>query len=189
MTPLLPTKFRVNVPFGTGERLENRISRLWQSWVSELIFFLSILDLQVTSILPIKFWVHLTFGLEEIQNRFSRWRPWQPYWISDRNYFSYFDHSDTSYRFGSMGLSVQTFKIDFQNDGHKGYLGFLIGTKLFLIYKTPRYLPETPIPIAILNFGSQQFKYFSFTGHPDSFYQVSSPLAFRCRRISSKEMF
>ena len=48
--------------------------------------------LQVTLILPTKFWANWTFGSgEEAQSSFSRWRLWRPYWISDRNTFSSFD--------------------------------------------------------------------------------------------------
>ena len=52
---------------------------------------LAIFDLQVTLIVPSKFGVNWLFGSgEEAKNRFSRWRPWRPPWISDRNDFSYF---------------------------------------------------------------------------------------------------
>ena len=41
--------------------------------------------------LPSKFGVNWPFGSgEEAKNRFSRWLPWQPSWISDQNDFSYF---------------------------------------------------------------------------------------------------
>ena len=52
---------------------------------------LATFDLQVTLMLPSKFGVNWPFGSgEEAKNRFSRWRPWQPSWISDRHDFSYF---------------------------------------------------------------------------------------------------
>ena len=52
---------------------------------------LVIFDLQVTPMLPTKFGVNWPFGSgEEAKNRFSRWPPWRPSWISDRHYFSYF---------------------------------------------------------------------------------------------------
>ena len=51
---------------------------------------LAIFDLQVTPMLPTKFQVTWPFSSgEEVKNRFSRWPPWQPPWISDRNDFSY----------------------------------------------------------------------------------------------------
>ena len=136
---MLPTKFRVNWPFGSGEEAKNRFSR-WRSWRPSWIsdrhdfsFFLiyksprcflaslvsiglsvqeksgkidfqdgghlgfpigtilAIFYLQVTPMLPSKFGVNWPFGSgEEAKNRFSRWRPWRPSWISDRHDFSYF---------------------------------------------------------------------------------------------------
>ena len=65
---------------------------------------LDIFDLQVTLILPIKFWVNWPYCSEEIQNRFSSWLLWWPYWISNLNKFSYFwstSHPDTSYHVSS----------------------------------------------------------------------------------------
>ena len=52
---------------------------------------LAIFDLQVTLMLPSKFGDNWPFGSgEEAKNRFSRWLPWRPSWISDRHDFSYF---------------------------------------------------------------------------------------------------
>ena len=52
---------------------------------------LAIFDLQVTPVLPSKFGVNWPFGSgEEAKNRFSKWLPWQPSWISDWHDFSYF---------------------------------------------------------------------------------------------------
>ena len=52
---------------------------------------LATFDLQVTLMRPTKFGVNRPFGSgEEEKNRFSRWRPWRPSWISDWNDFSYF---------------------------------------------------------------------------------------------------
>ena len=48
------------------------------------------LDWQVTPMLPTKFQVNWPIGSGEAKNRFSRWRPWRPSWISDQNDFSYF---------------------------------------------------------------------------------------------------
>ena len=67
---------------------------------------LAIFDLQVTLIFPTKFGVNWPFSAgNEVKNRFSRWRPWQPSWISDRNDFSYFwstSHPDASYQVSSQ---------------------------------------------------------------------------------------
>ena len=44
---------------------------------------LAIFDLQVTLMLPTKFQVNWPFGLgKEAKNRFSKWSPWRPSWIS-----------------------------------------------------------------------------------------------------------
>ena len=67
---------------------------------------LDIFDLQVTPMLPTKFQVYWPFGLgEEAKNRFSRWQPRRPYWIFDRNDFSYFlstSHPDAFYQVSSQ---------------------------------------------------------------------------------------
>ena len=52
---------------------------------------LNIFYLQVTLMLHTKFKVNWPFGLgDEPKNRVSRWLPWRPSLISDRNDFSYF---------------------------------------------------------------------------------------------------
>ena len=51
---------------------------------------LSILDLQVTPMIPTKFRVSWPFcSGERAKNIFSRWLPYWPSWISDQNDFSY----------------------------------------------------------------------------------------------------
>ena len=52
---------------------------------------LAIFDLQVTLMLPTKFQVNWPFSSgEEAKNRFSRWLPWRPSWISGWHNFSFF---------------------------------------------------------------------------------------------------
>ena len=75
--------------------------------------------------LPTKFRVNWLLGSgEEAKNRFSRWPPGQPSWISNWNDFSYCE---------SIGLSVQEKKrkTDFQDGGH---LGFPNGTILVIFH-------------------------------------------------------
>ena len=89
---MLPSKFGVNWPFGSGEEVKNRFQDGCHG--GHLGFpigtTLAIFDLQVTLMLPGKFGVNWPFGSgEEAKNRFSRWRPWWPSWISDRLNFSY----------------------------------------------------------------------------------------------------
>ena len=86
---MLPTKFGVNWLLG----LEKKRKIYFQD--GHLGFpictLLATFDLEVTPMLPTKFGVNWPFGSgEEAKNRFSRWRPWRPSWISDRNDFSYF---------------------------------------------------------------------------------------------------
>ena len=113
VTPMLPTKFQVNWPFGSGEEVKNWFSRRppWRpSWISDpkdFSFFIYWSPL----ILPTKFRVNWPFGSEEeVQNRFSRWPPLCPSWISNRNDFRYFwstSHTNASYQVWSLGFLVQ----------------------------------------------------------------------------------
>ena len=70
---------------------------------------LAFFDLQVTMMLPSKFGVNWPFGSGgEAKNRFSRWLPWWPSWISDWHDFSYIlstSHPDASYQV-SIGPGV-----------------------------------------------------------------------------------
>ena len=72
---MLPTKFQVNWPVGSG--VEKKIDFQDGSHSSNLLFpigtILAVLDLQVTPLLPTKFQVNWPFGSgEEVKNRFSR---------------------------------------------------------------------------------------------------------------------
>ena len=115
VTLMLPTKFGVNWPFGSGEEAKNRFSRShpnasYQVWRTGLLvqekkrkidfqdghhgghlgfpigMISAIFDLQVTLMLPSKFGINWPFSSEEeAKNRFSRWRT---SWISNLNDFS-----------------------------------------------------------------------------------------------------
>ena len=90
---MLPTKFGVNAPFGSGEEVKNRFQDGGHGGHLGFLIgtILAIFNLQVTLMLLTKFGVNWPFGSgEEAKNRFSRWPPWRPSWISDRNNFSYF---------------------------------------------------------------------------------------------------
>ena len=97
---------------------------------------LAIFDLRVTPMLPTKFRVNWPFGSEEeAKNRFSRWLPWRPSWISDWHNFSYFwstSHPNVSYQVWSQLVFQcrRRLNIDFQDGGHCGHLGFRIRTIL-----------------------------------------------------------
>ena len=85
----LITRQVVYWPFGSPEEVQYRFSR-WQPWrLSWILIFLAVFDLQITSILLIKFRVNLPFCQEENQNSFPTWLQWQSSWISDWNDFSY----------------------------------------------------------------------------------------------------
>ena len=104
---MLPTKFQVNWLLGLGEGKKNFQAGHHGNHLGFLIsMILAIFDLQVTLMLPIKFGVNWPFGSgDEVKNRFSRWWPWLPSWISDWNNFSYFlsvSHPDSSYQFLSQ---------------------------------------------------------------------------------------
>ena len=101
-----------------------RVSRLplWPpSWILELNDA-AILNLHVTSMPPIKFWLNLTYGLgSDVIWRISRWLPWRPSWILEWNDFSNSEslsHSDASHqvsaqsdlRFGSR-CCLKNFKM------------------------------------------------------------------------------
>ena len=56
--------------------------------------------------LPTMFGVNWLLGLgEEAKNRFSRWLPWRPSWISDRHNFTIFDLQVTPMLPSKFGLN------------------------------------------------------------------------------------
>ena len=89
---MLPSKFGVNWPFGSGEEAKNRFSRWrpWRpSWISDW-HDLAIFDLQVTLMLPSKFGVNWPFGSGEEAKNIYKMAAMAAIWISDRHDFSYF---------------------------------------------------------------------------------------------------
>ena len=106
-----------------------------------------------------KFGVNWLLGLrEEAKNRFSRWPPWQPSWISDQQDFSYFlstSHPDAFY---------QVWRVNWP---------FPSGEEA-----KNRFSRWRPSWISDRN----DFSFFFSTCLPDASYQVSSRLAQGCRR-------
>ena len=67
---MLPSKFLVNWPFGSGEVKKIAANA---TILDQIGIILAIFDLQVTPMLPTKFQVNWPFGSgEETKNRFSR---------------------------------------------------------------------------------------------------------------------
>ena len=65
VNPMLPSKFGVNWPFGSGEEAKNRFSRRrpWRSsWISDGTI-VAIFDLQVTPMFPTKYQVNWPRGV------------------------------------------------------------------------------------------------------------------------------
>ena len=94
-------------------------------------------DLQVTPILLTKFQVSWPFDSgEEAKNRFSRWWPRRPSWISDRKYFSYFwstGHPDASYKVSSQ-LTIRLRK---RKEKWIFKMAAILDFYCFFIYKSP----------------------------------------------------
>ena len=95
--------------------------------------------------LPTLFKVNKPFGSgEELKNRFSRWPPWQPSWISNQNNFSHFrsiSHPDASYQVSSQlafGFRRRSEKKIFKMAITVAIFDFRSARfYLFLIYKSP----------------------------------------------------
>ena len=166
--PKLPTQVLVSWPFGSGEKVKNRFSSWAPSWISyrkDFTFF----DVQVTPMLPTKFRVSWPVGSgEEAKNRFSSWPPWWPSWISDWNDFSYFWSTNYPYDFLP---SFKSCGLSVQEKKGKN--------------RFSRWPPWRSSWISDRN----NFNYIRSTGHPDASYQVSHQLAFRFRWRSQKIEF
>ena len=67
VTPMLPSKFGVNWPFGSGEEAKNRFKMAAMAAILGFLIgkILTIFDLQVTPVLPRKFGVNWPFGSGE----------------------------------------------------------------------------------------------------------------------------
>ena len=98
---------------------------------------LATFDLQVTSILLMEFRMNWLLVQDKVQNKFLTWLLKRPFWIShqiDFNYFCFTSHFLSS--FESTGLSVQKYKIDFQDCDCGGHTGFPIRTNLAILTKS-----------------------------------------------------
>ena len=106
VNPMRPTKFQINWPFGSGEEAKKIDFQDGSHLGYPIGTILAIFDLPVTLMLPTKFRVNWPLGSrEDAKNRYLRWLPWRPSWISDQNDFSFFwstSHLDASYQVSSQ---------------------------------------------------------------------------------------
>ena len=131
-------------------------------------------------------------------------------WMSDQNGVSYFwstSHTYTSHQVSSQVLVQEKLKIDFQNGGHDGYLGFPIGILAILdLQVSPVLTTKFWVNWFFISKESVQYIYFEdggcdghlwflstrilaivwSTSHSDTSYQVSHQLAFLFRRSSKQ---
>ena len=107
---------------------------------------LAILNLYNAPMPPIKFWLNLTYGLGDVIQRISRWPPWWPAWILERNNFSnseFLCHSGASHQvlaqsdlqFGRR-CSLKNFKMAAMAGCHLGYQNGTI-LAILSLYVTP----------------------------------------------------
>ena len=97
---MLPTTFQVNWLFCSEEEAKNRFQ---DGGIGGHLRFmigtiLATFHPQVTIMLSTKFQVTWSLRSEEAEKRFSRRRPWLPFWISHRNNLSTFDLQVTPMR-------------------------------------------------------------------------------------------
>ena len=178
---------------------------------------LATFDLQVTSVVPMKFEsIALLVWGENVQNRFLSWLLGQPSWTSDQNDFSYFlIYKSPRYflsNYKPMDLFIQKtkFKIDFQDGncgGHELLAIFDLQVTSMILTRFQvnwpfgsgeegenRFSRWPPWPLSWIS-DWKDFIYliiyffFQSTSHPYASYQVSSQLAFRFRRKSEKQIF
>ena len=96
---------------------------------------LAILNLHVTPMPPIKFWLSLTYHSgADVVWRISRWQTWGLSQISDQNYFSNSEslcHSDASHQVWAQSALRygRSFEV-FQDGPHVRHLGCQNGTSL-----------------------------------------------------------
>ena len=91
VTPMLPTKFRVNWPFSSEEEEKNRFSRWPPSWISDWSNF-SYFYIYKSSrcFLPIIKSTDIWFRKISEKKNSQEMAPWQPSLISDLNNLCYF---------------------------------------------------------------------------------------------------
>ena len=128
VAPMPPIKFKLN-----------------STWTAEQNY-LAILNLYVTSMPPIKFRLNPTYGLGDVVWRISRWLPWWPSWISERNYLSNSEslcHFDASHKVSAKSDMVweeMSFE-EFQDGRPGGHLRYQNQTILAILNHCPTVKP------------------------------------------------
>ena len=128
---------------------DSRLSPRPPSWILELNY-LAILNLYVTQMPPIKFWLNLTYCLEDVVWRISRW--W-PSWIWQQKILAILNFHNTP-------MPPSNFKLN--QTYHSG---------ADVIWRLSMWLPWWPSWISEWN----HFRNSKFPCCPDDFHQVSSP--------------
>ena len=134
-SPKPPIKFQLNLTYCLG------LDVVWRISISERNV-LGILNLCVTVMLIVKFWLNPTFGFGgDVVWRISRWWPWRPSWISERNNLSSSEspcHSDASHRVSAqsdlwfwMRYRLKNFKTAILDIGMERFLQFWISVSLW----------------------------------------------------------
>ena len=108
-----------------------------------------------------KFQLNLTSGSGEVKNRFSRWLPWPPYWISNQdNLYKIWSTSCPNAPYRISAQSDQQFwrkklKIDFQDGRHSSHIGYRKRHDLYKLW--PARCTDTPHQVrSIKRFGRSQ---------------------------------
>ena len=169
----------------------------FQSEQFQLFFFFY---LQVAPIFPTKFLGNRPFG-SEVQNRFSRWPPWWPSWISDQNDFSYFWSTscpDISYQVLSpLVCQMATYRPSWVSDWNNFSYCLptscpILSTKFRVNWRfmsgeeaEKRFSSWWPSWISDRN----NFSYSWSASCLDNFYQVLSQLAFSFKRRRTTQIF
>ena len=129
---------------------------------------------------------------EEAKKRLSRLRQWRPIWISHRNNFSFFFYLQvtrmllTKFHIKWSLFQEKTRKINFQDGGHGGHLGFPNGMRIsenrfsrwLFRRRSEKKIFKIAAMAANLDFPSEQFICFLSISHPDANYQVSCQVVF-----------
>ena len=139
----------------------------------------AISDLQVNAlILPTKFQVNWPFGSrKEVQNRFSRCRPWRPSWILDlKDFISFLSTEQVvtifpskfgiSWPFGSREEVQNSF-----SRWRPSWISDLNDLRIYFIYKSPRPLHPTKFQVS-WPFGSGEEAKYKFSRWRISWFPI-----------------